>query len=400
MPSWFLEPRDPLIVRDGRPFGPDPGARARSLSFPMPSTTTGGLRNRAGLNAQGVFDRGKIDTVLQIGVRGPLLAMLADDGTFAEWLAPAPADALWLQPKKDSHKVSADPSRMQLLPIRTDPDRESVSPTDPNLALIGPRVAVQEKPLEQPPRFWKWHAFEAWLTTPTDGVHQPGTIGIAGPTTESRMHVRVNPETQTAEDDLLFQTSGLEFTDKTGKRLALVIDSAEPLEQFKQGGFAPLGGERRLVAWRPGAPNLPTCPDPIRRRIVQERACRIVLLTPGVFTAGYIPSWLLQQHGGVTAKLQAALVTRPLVISGWDMRADNGPGKPTGKPKPTRRLAPAGSVYFVTLPDADTASVDAVNQWIDAIWIQNISDEGQDRLDGFGLAVLGTWDGHLIDMEV
>ena len=39
MTIWLVEPRDPLIVREGRPFGPDPGAWATSLPFPFPSTT-------------------------------------------------------------------------------------------------------------------------------------------------------------------------------------------------------------------------------------------------------------------------------------------------------------------------------------------------------------------------
>jgi hypothetical protein len=53
-------------------------------------------------------------------------------------------------------------------------------------------------------------------------------------------------------------------------------------------------------------------------------------------------------------------------------------------------------VYFVEFPD----DVD-VQTWLDATWMCNISDDAQDdqrqvnadqhRLDGFGLAVVGTW---------
>ena len=53
MTIWIIEPHDPLIVRDGRPFGPNPGVQATSLTFPFPSTTTGGVRTRAGLNSYG-----------------------------------------------------------------------------------------------------------------------------------------------------------------------------------------------------------------------------------------------------------------------------------------------------------------------------------------------------------
>jgi len=37
----LIEPRDPLIVRDGRPFTNSPGARAKSLPFPLPQTLAG-----------------------------------------------------------------------------------------------------------------------------------------------------------------------------------------------------------------------------------------------------------------------------------------------------------------------------------------------------------------------
>ncbi len=391
MPTWIIEPRDPLIVRDGRPFGPDPGARARSLNFPFPSTTTGGLRKLAGLTADGTFDRrlaepNHPDSVLKIGVRGPLLAMLNDDGAFHEWLLPAPADALLLRGAEG--KADQPVRRVQLLPLRATDRGVYAPPRGGEPYLVGPRKAVSEKPFGAPPRFWFWSAFSAWLAAPGDGSCDVTTLGIGGPIAESRTHVRINPTTQTAEEGFLFQTSGLEFTGPERRRLALVVESDRTLAHWNS-GITSLGGERRLVAWRPGDRTLPACPDAVRRRIVAERACRVVLLTPAHFTAGYRPSWLLEARCGVQPALQAAAVPRPQVVSGWDLRAN--------RPKPTRRLAPAGSVYFLSLAAPDD---NAVQQWIDAIWMQNISDAPQDRLDGFGLAALGAWDGKPVTMEV
>ncbi|HZQ09120.1 MAG TPA: type III-B CRISPR module-associated Cmr3 family protein, partial [Anaerolineae bacterium] len=57
MSVWLIEPRDPLIFRDGRPFNPTPGARAISLPFPYPSTLAGAVRTRVGQNENGVFDK-------------------------------------------------------------------------------------------------------------------------------------------------------------------------------------------------------------------------------------------------------------------------------------------------------------------------------------------------------
>ncbi|WP_298819066.1 type III-B CRISPR module-associated protein Cmr3 [Chloroflexus sp.] len=384
MPTWIIEPRDPLIARDGRPFGPDPGARARSLSFPFPSTVTGGARKLYGLSADGVFDTAKVNDVLKMGVRGPLLAMLRDDGSFQEWLLPAPADALLLR----AEAASADPRRLQLVPLQLPDGSVCAMPRGGEPYLVGPRRIVNEKPLGAPPRFWYWSALLTWLEKPADGPCSLQELGIGGLLMESRTHVAIEPTTQTAEEGRLFQTSGLEFTGPERKRLALIIESGHEFPHWS-GGLAPLGGERRLVAWRQIKQDFPACPPEVRQQIIKDRACRVILLTPAHFTQGYRPTWLLEARHGVQPTLQAAAIARPQVVSGWDLNI--------GKPKPTRRLAPAGSVYFLTLTASDD---EVIQRWIDAIWMQNISDAPQDRLDGFGLAALGVWNGNPVKMEV
>src|SRR3712207_2761464 len=93
MPIWVIEPHDPLIVRDGRPFGPDPGARAATLPFPFPSTVAGGLRGLAGRMAtQGFNPSLQQELLLRVKLRGPLLKEL-DEQQQPTWFAPAPADA-------------------------------------------------------------------------------------------------------------------------------------------------------------------------------------------------------------------------------------------------------------------------------------------------------------------
>ncbi|MEF3272795.1 MAG: type III-B CRISPR module-associated protein Cmr3 [Chloroflexus sp.] len=386
MPVWIIEPRDPFIARDGRPFGPDPGARARSLSFPFPSTITGAARKLAGLGADGVFDATKIEQVLSINIRGPLLAMLHDDGSFHEWLMPAPADALLFRP--DTKHTGPLARRVQMLPHSPPPDGICSMPRGGEPYLVGPRQLINEKPLSSSPRFWYWSTLQSWLTAPGDGLCHLQELGIAGLVVESRIHVSIEPSTQTAEEGRLFQTSGLEFTGPDRKRLALIIESDQEFAHWN-GGLSTVGGEQRLAAWRRVDLALPACPPEVRQQIIAARACRVVLLTPAHFRDGYRPAWLLEPRYGVQPTLQAAAVGRPQVVSGWDLRL--------GKPKPTRRLAPAGSVYFLTL---NAASDEAIQQWIDAIWMRNISDALQDRRDGFGLAALGIWDGQLRVMEV
>jgi CRISPR-associated protein Cmr3 len=111
-----------------------------------------------------------------------------------------------------------------------------------------------------------------------------------------------------------------------------------------------------------------------------------VLLTPAHFTNGYRPVWLRTLQPGVAGDLLGAAINRAQVVSGWDF--DRTKSK-DGQPKATKRLAPAGSVYFLQI----TGDESSVKTWCEKVWLKCVSDEPQDRCDGFGLAVLGAWSG-------
>src|SRR5216683_477987 len=122
MTIWIIEPRDPLIVRDGKPFGLTPGARATSLPFPFPSTTTGGVRTRAGLNTNNVFDVpfDRLKDLKKLGVRGPLLVQLTSDGNDIapnKWLVPAPLDALLFPTAQSTQSKDKEALVQQLVPL-------------------------------------------------------------------------------------------------------------------------------------------------------------------------------------------------------------------------------------------------------------------------------------------
>lgn len=388
MHTWIIEPRDPLIARDGRPFQATPGARARTLTFPFPSTTTGGVRARAGLDANGVFDRETmLATVKQIAVAGPLLVEMDDTGALERWLVPAPADALLL-PLDPPQPHAADLRR--LVPLAT--PAAAVTNLPGGLFLVGQRQPDPRKPRREP-HYWYWDCFVAWLADPKEERVDPAALGHNGPMLEQRTHVCVQSDEQTAKEGALFQTRGLEFTfvsQQKGKpaqrrRLGLAVMTDAAIKP----GIAPLGSERRLMCWRQSQAALPPCPQGLRDRIVKDKACRLVLLTPALFDEGYRPGRVLTAGQDVTIDVQAAAVPRPQVVSGWDMERL--------QPKPTRRLAPAGSVYFLKLTSDDDA---AVARWADKLWLSCISDDTEARRDGFGLAVLGAWSGTPETMEM
>ena len=407
MTLWILEPRDPIIFRDGRPFGTTPGAQAASLIFPFPSTIAGGIRTRAGLNEQGTFiwtkGSSEIKKLRELPVRGPVLVEIVEDDqntTIHNWLLPTPTDALIFEPKEGEKYYTINqlvplalPANVQVSAMhQTRPKQGEDKPSSSDLTLVGLPTPDQRKPAKGTPLYWSWAIFRGWLHAPhtLTKIQDLSELGHSGPQREHRTHVSINPETLTAQEGMLFGTSGLDFTYTTGhqdkrlssaRRMALAIET-EDIPPFRMHeGIAALGGERRMVTWRKSTEQLPACPPEIVEAIIKAKHCRIILLTPAYFEQGYYPTWLQEPHNGVTSTLKAIAISRPQTVSGWDFEY--------GHPKPTRRLAPAGTVLFLSI-EGDDADI---KNWVEQTWMQCVSDHEQDRRDGFGLAVLGTWSG-------
>ena len=109
----------------------------------------------------------------------------------------------------------------------------------------------------------------------------------------------------------------------------------------------------------------------------------LTLLTPALFTEGWYPTWLDEKLegtppgcDGLRLKLRAAAIDRWQPHSGWDLAQQS--------PRAGRKLVPAGAVFwFQILQDDDNA--------LNVLWLNHISDQEQDRRDGFGLALPQPW---------
>jgi CRISPR-associated protein Cmr3 len=416
MTLLLIEPHDPLIFRDGRPFNPTPGARATSHPFPLPSTTAGAVRSMLGTDERGQFNDGRLGELLKMRLRGPLLVELG--GGAPTWMAPAPADALLLE------SATAAARCKQLLPLEAPEGFASDldAPGLPALRLVGPRRFSPAKPLSGAPRFWRWPRFEAWLlrSGALDQADDPDTrdttiaqlaeLGHNGPEGEQRVSVGIDPATQTAEESMLFQTRGLSFQLRRAApgsarlerpQLALGLDVNLRKRTLRE-QVAPIGGERRLARWSvdPRRVELPQMPERLADAIVAAGACRLILLTPAWWERGHYPTWLCQERDGVRPELVAVANGRPQVQSGWDYARR--------RPKPARRLAPAGTVLFLRLRGEKSA----LRAWLGKRWLHSISDDAsardrslgvaaeQWRLDGFGLAAVGAWCGKPVTMSL
>jgi CRISPR/Cas system CMR-associated protein Cmr3 (group 5 of RAMP superfamily) len=374
--ALIIEPRDTVIFRDGRPFE-SMITHAVSLDFPFPSTIAGGIRTRAGIDPdKGYFDA-NLDEIKKIRSHGTLLAELDGDGEINKLLLPAPADALLMRDADLSIK------RYRLVPLDIG---DALTDLPDGLKPVGhTRTDIAGKPFGDI-RFWNTEQFVDWLSDPkNEDVIDPSGLGIGSLDKDARTHVAIDSDKMTSAEGMLFQTRGLDFRKQVNNELqpsqlalATFVDTEIAERMASKPALMPLGGERRFVRWRESSTQnvLADCPDEIKKRIMSDGHCRIVFLTPAYFNSGHKPD------GERDFEVLAVACNRYQTVSGWDFEI--------GTSKPTARLMPAGSVLFVKI------TTDEIEGWIDRYWFNCVSDSrgGQDFAhDGFGLAVLGTWDG-------
>ena len=384
MTTWTLEPRDTLVARDGKPMSG--ASQMTSLSLPWPSSTAGFVRTRVGSDEHGRWS-GQLssDDAKKIPVAGPWIVELDAAGKVTDALLPRPLDfAGW---------DATDKENVRVVPLRPQPRGAGVVTDldDEGLELLGLAEPHSEKPTSLP-ALVSWNRFMSdWLAKPAARDLGRNSMGIAGLEREWRTHVAIDPETQTAREGDLFSIEHLRFVvakaartadgalpHRSYHRLAVAVQCADPRLEKKRGTW-PWAGERRLSSFAPvAASGVPErCPMPIEDAIARSGRVRVVLVTPAIFDAGWRPGRVLAPEEGVTPTLIGAAVPRADVVSGWDLA--------TNKPKPTRRVVPAGSVYWLQL-DGDEA---ARRRWVQRWWWTAISDRDEERLQGFGLCVLG-----------
>jgi CRISPR-associated protein Cmr3 len=413
---------DPIIARDGRPFGIGQGIRMRSLDWPYPSVLAGSLRTMLGKLNGGFFQK-DIDNLLKdlldIRIAGPL--PLKDTQIYL----PMPKDIL---AKKDGKEFEA-------IPLRPEKLGNGEVCDFPNSRLLPAMISETNddgnnddfKP-EELPAFWSFKKMTEWLVNPSGlnfnlckdsekkdddldsecnekmnkkvGDNDPDFL--ASPKRDERVHTGIDPKTGTAaiEEGLLFMSVGLDMstTEKGGGiRLAARVEAGNPFEEIigKLNEIHPFGGERRLAHWsKADEPVGWRCPPEISSKLkkLDSGRIRMVLATPAIFSKGWMPGWLdsetlegipprLKDDPKFKLKLISACTDRWRPISGWSAEA-----KSRG-PKAIRRMVPAGSVYFFEAKSAEAAS-DLAKSY----WLESVCDEKQDCKDGFGLAVWGVWE--------
>lgn len=377
-----LLPRDPLIARDGRPFGAGGGNRMRPLKWLYPQVTAGVLRTAVGRTVEGGFTPDLIRRLKLMEVGGPL-PVWQD-----ELYLPAPSDCV-LFPQKGSLVRQA---------VRAEPCELDDCGTDlpPGLMPVMLDSGTRGKPVSGA-EFWSISRLAEWLLDGKLSQPQPAEIGAEPasgyfqiPKHDERWHVMIRPKTRTAEDERLFLTAGNPLPD--GMRLALRYRHGDA-ELGEPDDWSTVGGERRLAQWKRGTAELWRCPSAVAQGLANAKYIRMILATPAMFSNGWLPGWIdAETMKGVIpgtdqqVRICAAICDRWLPVSGFSY--DRTPGK-FGR-RPIRRLVPSGAVYFLERLGTGTISYGD-------LWLRSVSDFKDDifdaRHDGYGLAVWGRWPG-------
>jgi CRISPR-associated protein Cmr3 len=424
VPQTFLSIRgiDPLLFRDGRPFTAAAGGlTASSLPLPFPTTVAAFVRTQIGRAADWKWSLDECRGAHGIPVHGPLLLRNG------EVVLPAPRDAL-LRPVPDEPNL-ARPQRL----IPREPEApasagnggcdlpDGMWPVMPPL-LSKESVGVGSPSGEaKPPKgldYWTKADMLGWLdrsdssdssdsTRPAKYTGPETIMKIGGLPEEERIGIRMDSVTGKAKESQLYATRLRAFGENTddGRLEYSLIAKVNLPSGLRFCNSGTLGGERRLTVIEPidDTPEMwPRCPQSLKDALSTATRVRMILATPAHFEHGWKPGWIDKSGTGeahlpagvakVKLKLVAAAVGRRVPVSGWGPRQDTStldvgqaslPANEQG-PRPIRWLAPAGSVYFFVV-DGDRAAL-----WRDA-WLEPMSDNEQDRRDGLGLALWGTW---------
>jgi CRISPR-associated protein Cmr3 len=379
-----IECRDPIVSRDGRPFGKDQGNKMRSLVWPTPSVVAGSLRTAVGKSAGKEFSQQTSVDLFQLQVAG--VFPVAEDKLYL----PAPADCVW--DGKAIHRARPETLRPG-------------EGTDLDKGLQPVTLDGDDFKPKSGPAWWPIDSYTSWLLT--DDIAFDSRF-LRSPEPEERTHVVMDANTGAGSEGQLFSTAALPLThlprwdaseternfDKKHAAIHLCARAVGSgwcgAEVTHLDTLHPLGGERRLVHWKNDDASAKSwqCPDDIAAKLVEATRFRMVLATPAIFDGGWKPGWLNDDLIGTVpgtdlkVKLVGFSIQRWKAISGWSYQPQPDFDRPG--PKPIRRMVPAGGVYFFEKLNGNAAV-------LADRWLQSVCDTEQDQRDGFGLACWGTW---------
>lgn len=372
----FIEPLDVLFLRGNKLFG-DPGSYGECLIPPWPSVAAGAIRSRMLVDeavdlaafGRGDFVHATLGTPASPGafmLAGFYLARRNADGD-VEVLFTPPADLVISKP--EARLAAEELGIRNLAPQVIDLPSSFPLPELPVLAQGAARDKL---------------ASGYWLTQQGWAAYLQGKTPTAAQLVHSselwrfdaRVGIGMNATTRSVEDGKLFSAQAVAMNPGVGF-VAAVSGAVPPAD-----GLLRFGGDGRAATIQTAAISLPA---PDYDAIASAQRCRIVLTSPGLFPAGWKLLGCNDDNrvvlpGGITAILVSAAVPRAETLSGWDLACR--------QPKPARRVAPAGSVYWLAELQGTPAALRKLVE--NGLWSELCEDDGR-RAEGFNRIALAKW---------
>lgn len=368
----FIEPNDVLMFRDGRPFSGGDDHFARGTCPPPPSTLYGAIRSYilslkwSEFDSFANNDQSILDNIMkEIGTPNKPGTLTLKQFLLAKnWVAgvepvyPMPKDISWQKGHSKKKMFILSPRKLTGINIKTDMPQ----------GLLYMWYPMQEA-LEQSSGFLSSSDMEQYLLckTPQNYINQKDIFD-----SEERTGIRKNRLARSVEKGGLYSVGYFRFQKDTG-----FIADIEGVQSMPKQGILRLGGDHRSaryveVTWN----DIPR--EPIKRMVENTRRFKLVLISPAIFSNGWLPGFIDSQTmegqiGGVNVKLISACVGRPIGIGGFDISKK--------MPKVMKKAVPAGSVYLFEIRE------NKINELFETVWLNSISDERAQ--EGFGISLIG-----------
>ncbi|EIM64417.1 type III-B CRISPR module-associated Cmr3 family protein [Desulfobacter postgatei] len=378
--NFTITSSDPLIFRDGRPFGEQGHVHGGALRWPWPSTISGLIRTKIGEQRAKDYFTGpdRLKNIEMIRKVRNCCLPLWRNALGQDWqpLFPAPVDAFCFQEKnQNSNELNIIPFSYQAA--------DETGGTDFNVSnWMIPIREVNSKPAKSKPDLWFKDVFLYWLKHGKleKRLWQAENLGLSWPQLELRIHTAISAHTGTADHGRLFSSQGIRLesggqAERPGYfAIGIQVNGIESNDHLK--GSCHLGGERRVAQIEPIRTFLPPCPDWLNNK----KYLRLILASPGKF-GGWAPDWMLPDEknefkthpgSGIKVRLRSAHVERWQAVSGWEFEKHG--------PKAFSKLVPAGSVYILELKESSNSQTLA-----EELWGHSLNDDP----DGFGLTFIG-----------
>jgi len=450
----LLQPTDVLFFRDGRPMAGS--LAGHTAAWPLPDVTNHALHaalHRAGFSGVHAHRSGRSGRYCNqrdrkfgcLTTAGPFPVAVADEQgrplPVPRWFFPRPRDT-----------IRAGTVAVALHPVSGNWRDTSSLPAPLVYAVANTQPPAKETAAEP----WiSTAAYQRYLggdpSEPSEGSDYLRDTALAD--TEQTIGIAIDPETQTTGQGeaagRIYSAHYLRL--RGGYRLGLFAEAMDKvngdpsnkrdlirllLNDHPQSIV--VGGQQRLcTAIRRDVPQpLPLpCglhhPDAFVRLSNGKFAVKWVLLTPAIWPemsgegkqphpGGWLPNWIDSQTGAVllkagdttrregegreawrkrvremrsvSARLVAAIVPKPIPVTGWALPNDSD--RPEGGAKSTHLAVPAGAVYYFEADTAEAAvQLAAALNWHGDTSGRAIVNRRSTLLGekGYGLGVCGTW---------